>query len=75
MAQTDGTIAVLNQGISHLVDDYAKRGITMTFTFTAANDPSGGVIGSLTVTIPDAQDTNAMFGVSGSPIGQLPAST
>ena len=75
MAQTVGTIAVLNQGISRLVDDYAKRGITLSFTFTAANDPSGGVIGSLTVTIPDAQDTNATFGASGAPVGQLPEST
>ena len=74
MAQTIGTIAILNQGISRLVDDYAKRGITLTFQFTAANDPSGGVIGSLAVTVPDAQDTNAIFGVSGGPVGQLPES-
>ena len=65
MATTLGTIQILHGGTARLVDDLAKRGLTVTFTFTPNNDPAGGSIGTLNVTLPDSANSNASFGSHG----------
>lgn len=74
MATALGTILVRDQGLARLIDDLLHRGITTTLTWTTANDPSGGVIGTLAATIPDSTTNNATWGALGQVANTVPAS-
>jgi ABC-type uncharacterized transport system YnjBCD substrate-binding protein len=50
MAQTILNLQIRNYEAARVLQNLANQNLTVTFTFTAAQDLSSGVIGSLTAT-------------------------